>query len=75
MPMDLDRDLPWMIPAAGLSLCVPFYFVSVLSEAFAARWIVGSSQPRDIWRWAWVANGLSYLVLMGCLGIRLYIAL
>ncbi len=75
MPMDLDRDLPWMIPAAGLSLCVPFYFISVLCEALAARRLVGWSQRGDVWRWAWIANALSYLLLVGCLGIRLYIAL
>jgi hypothetical protein len=75
MPMDLDRDLPWMVPAAGISLCVPFFFVSVVSEGLAARWILEWSQPRTAWRWAWIANSLSYLLLVACLGVRLFIAL
>jgi hypothetical protein len=75
MPMDLERDLPWMVPAAGLSLCVPFFFVSVVIEGLAARLILRSSPPRNAWRWAWIANSLSYLLLVACLGTRLFIAL
>ncbi len=74
-PPDPRRDLPWMVPAAGLSLCVPFFFVSVASEALFARLILGASRRREALRWAWMANVLSYFLIVLCLAVRLIVAL
>jgi len=57
----------WMVPAAGISLCIPFYFVSVWVELRALNRILGTqSDGVTIRKAAWVANLVSYgLILIG----------
>jgi len=56
-----------MVPAAGISLCIPFYFVSVWVELRALNRILGTqSDSVTIRKAAWLANLVSYgLILVG----------
>ena len=59
----LPDHLPWLLPAAGATLCVPFFFASVLVELLVARRFAGFA-PADVGRWAWRANLLSYALIV-----------
>jgi hypothetical protein len=51
----------WLVPAAALFLCIPFFFMSVGSEFVSARWFAQNRFPlTELLKWSWVANGLSY---------------
>jgi tetratricopeptide (TPR) repeat protein len=56
-------DIYWMIPAAGLILCIPFFFVSVWSENIVARKLVKSELRHKALSWAWKANAASYTLM------------
>lgn len=71
MPYDDGRDWSWMVTAAGLSLCPPFFFVSVGVEGLVARGLLGSGRWREAWRWAWMGNALSYALIVVLLAARL----
>jgi len=53
-----DAHLHWMVPAAAATLCVPFYFASVLCEYLVARRFYAKEDYPKVRRWAWLANGL-----------------
>ena len=53
---------PWLVPASGALLCIPFRFASVWIERAVAQRFAGF-QPGDIRRWAWRANLLSYSLI------------
>lgn len=53
---------PWLVPASGAVLCIPFLFASVWIERVVAQRFAGF-QPADIRRWAWRANLLSYSLI------------
>jgi hypothetical protein len=59
-----DRDLFWMMPLAALTLTVVFFFMSVAVEWLMMRVIYRANAPREVRRWAWQANLLSYVVLL-----------
>jgi hypothetical protein len=70
-PVDESR-LRWMVVAAGMSLCVPFFLMSVVVEGFMGRLFLEGESRKRTWRWAWIANAVSYgLVLIG-LGVLLW---
>lgn len=51
----------WLVPAAALFLCIPFFFMSVGSEFVSARWFAQNRFPfTELLNWSWAANGLSY---------------
>jgi hypothetical protein len=64
----------WKVFAAGASLCVPFFFASVASEALIARRFLNLADRSRAWRWAWIGNASSYgiivILLLAC-AIRL----
>ncbi len=70
-----ENDLDWMIPAAAIVLCVPFYFVSVWIEYFVVRRMV-ANDFRQIRRFCWWANFWSYLAIvvfwMACILASIY---
>jgi hypothetical protein len=65
-----EHDLGWMIPAAAMILCIPFYFSSVLIEYLVIRRLVANA-PRQVRQFCWRANLWSYMALIlfwaGCL--------
>jgi hypothetical protein len=54
-----EGALDWMIPAAALVLCIPFFFVSVWIEYLVVRRLVANG--RQVLRFCWWANFWSYL--------------
>lgn len=51
----------WYFPA----LVVPLFVASVLVEGYVATMFTGTEQPiRPIWRWALIANSISYLLFL-----------
>ena len=66
---------PWMLVVASMLLCVPFFFVSVWSEALVARPLLRERSAEQIRRWAWHANLITYggivALLLGLLAIVL----
>lgn len=63
------EDLQWMVPTATAVLCVPFFFMSVWIEYLTARRYFERDRRRDVLRWAWSANALSYGFLVGLLAL------
>jgi hypothetical protein len=61
-------DLSWMVPAAAISLCVPFFLMSIGVEYLAAKvYLRGTVDKKLVLKWSWLANGLSY----GCIVVLL----
>jgi tetratricopeptide (TPR) repeat protein len=58
-----ESRLYWMMPAAALLLCVPFFFASVWIEYRVARRMMGRDQAPRVLGWAWRANVTSYVLL------------
>jgi hypothetical protein len=54
----IESDLLFMV-----SLLLPLYFLSVLSEGWLVRRIVDEPLKSKAWRWAWVANGVTYALI------------
>src|SRR5262245_35034049 len=42
------------------SLLLSLYFLSVVTEAWAIRRFLDESRRQKAWRWAWLANGVTY---------------
>jgi hypothetical protein len=62
------RDsLHWMIPAAGLVLLVPFFFITWWSEYLIVRWFLPEADRAALWRIVRNANLLSYALLAATL--------
>jgi hypothetical protein len=56
----------WILPAMAL----PLYGVSVVSEALVAGQFMEPNVPRRmVWRWALVANAVSYLLILAALAL------
>jgi hypothetical protein len=69
-----EHDLPWMIPTAAAVLCVPFFFMSVLSEYLCARFFVSPNIRPMLWRWSWIANGVTYgCIVIGLISISIWV--
>ena len=58
-----EHDLSWMIPAAAIILCVPFYLVSVWIEYAVVRRMV-AYPPHQVRRFCWLANLASYSLII-----------
>jgi hypothetical protein len=58
-----EDDLVWMVPAAALSLLVPFFFASVFIEYHVARRVLSTHAPARVHAAVWRANLLSYGLL------------
>jgi hypothetical protein len=65
----------WMLVAAAMWLCVPFFFASVWIERRMALRILGPTYVAAAGSWSWQANLLSYVGLMGGLAILLAVSL
>ena len=63
-----DDHLHWMIPAAGLTLIVPFFLVSAWSESLIVRAMWRTDDRRKIRMAVWSANAISYTLLAGWWG-------
>jgi hypothetical protein len=51
----------WMVPAAVLCLCVPFFLMSVWTEYLSVVWFTQKNfRAQDLCSWSWQANELSY---------------
>jgi hypothetical protein len=59
-----ESDLGWMVPVAFVSLSVPFYAMSVLSEHCVIRRFFPEQDRRVIWAWVCQGNILSYALLV-----------
>lgn len=60
------NEATWIVPASALVLSVPFFFASVLIEGFVVRCFKDIRCTSASWRWAWIANGISYgLIALG----------
>lgn len=70
-----EEELHWMVPAAGATLCIPFFFMSVWCERFVAFKLTKKEQKRDVNRWAWIANGITYGLLFASLIVVALVAL
>ncbi len=57
-----EEDFYWMLPAACIALCIPFFFASVLIESLVGRLVV-RGRASELRRWSWVANSLSYAAI------------
>ena len=51
-------SLRWMFPAAGIFLCVPFFFASVLCEYLVVKKFCDNSVI--VKHWSWIANAITY---------------
>jgi hypothetical protein len=70
----LPDSAPWMVVAAAIVLCVPFYFVSVWLEFLVARRFLPEFERVQVKRWSRIANAVSYgLIVLGLLGYMLYL--
>lgn len=65
----------WLVPASCGVLCVPFFFMSVWAENLAARRFFKKEQHGEVKRWAWLANGLTYGVIIAILTVMTIIAI
>lgn len=61
--MPYEKDLHWMIPAAGLVLLVPFFFASWWSEYFVSKKMNKTLLPIDIMHKVRNANIITYSLL------------
>lgn len=69
-----ESDLHWMVPLAGIVLLVPFFFTSVLVEWMVFKRFC-TSAPGVARRWSWVANGVTYCLMLAGLVITLIVDL
>lgn len=67
-----EESLHWMIPAAGMFLCVPFYLTSALVEMLVLRPLL--KDGTGIARGVWIANGATYGLLAAFWGLLLFLA-
>jgi hypothetical protein len=55
------------------SLILPLYALSVIAEYWVVRRLIDQSLRKKAWRWAWLANGVTYsLIAAGLLTIILH---
>ncbi len=66
-PGDRGPDDFWITLAGGAALCILAFPISAVVEYFYARLFVSANYHPVIWRWSWLANGLSY----GCIVLSL----
>ena len=59
----LHDDAPWLLPAAGLVLMVPFFLASWWTEYWLARRLFREVPPAAVWRAVRDANLRSYALL------------
>jgi hypothetical protein len=59
-----ESQLYWMVPTAATLLLVPFFFASWLIEAFIAKIMIKDIEKRIINKAVFVANLLSYAILL-----------
>jgi hypothetical protein len=62
-----EKDLYWMVPTAVVVLSVPFYLASVIWESRIAIRRLPERTAKEVWRWMWIANAASYILLVGCI--------
>ena len=59
-----EDDLAWMVPAAVVFLAIVFWLMSVVSEYLILRIVLRIVKPAALWRWMWIANTASYVLLL-----------
>jgi hypothetical protein len=70
-----EGSLHWLIPAAAIVLCIPFFFTSVYAERLVARRLATGTARSDVVRWSWRANLITYGVVVATLIVLLAMAL
>jgi hypothetical protein len=69
----------WMVPAAAISLCIAFFFMSVGIEYYVATKLYGRNVGNDklsaLLTWSWRANLLSYGLIIVFLLILLILGI
>ncbi|WP_168567266.1 hypothetical protein [Crateriforma spongiae] len=70
-----ETDLDWMIPAATLTLLVPYFFASVFIERLILCRVWKGAPEDGIPTFVWRANGLTYTMLALGTGVMLAQAL
>lgn len=73
-PPGANRQTPWLIPAAALALCVPFFLMSVSWEGGFMRDSLRDRTPQDDRRWAWRAHLLTYGLIVAGLVVVVFLA-
>src|SRR5437899_1592330 len=63
--MPYGEQSPWIVPVAAAVLSIPMYVMSVLSEYIVARLFFRSVPRKKIFRWQFVGNAFSYVLLIG----------
>ena len=69
-----EGSLHWLVPAAALVLCVPFFFASVYAERFVVRRLASDAAGSAVVRWSWRANLITYGVVIAGLIVVLAVA-
>jgi hypothetical protein len=59
-----DAELYWMVPAAALFLCIPFFFASWGFEYFIARKLERTADPLALKKACGWANAASYAIFL-----------
>lgn len=57
-----QNEMRWMVPTAGLVLCIPFFFASVVCEYLVMKKL-NPGKEAAVKRWAWSANAISYGII------------
>ncbi len=70
-----EAELHWMIPAAGMVLCVPFFCASVFTEYKFLYRYWRQLEPGRIRRAVWFANTSTYACLVVFWGVRLFLSI
>jgi hypothetical protein len=70
-----EEHLDWLIPAAAIVLCIPFFFVSVYLEYQVARRVLKEIGPERVRHWSWRANLATYGAIVMALAVMLALAL
>jgi hypothetical protein len=70
-PVEYRGHTHWIIPAATLTLMVPFFFASWLVEYLVAKWFLASSTPLGLSAAVRTANLVSYGLLAALVVFKL----
>jgi hypothetical protein len=70
--MPYERALYWMMPVASLVLLLPSLAVSVIIEAWILAKLFPNAPRKSVWGTMWVANLLSYALLVAYTAVQLY---
>ena len=70
-----EGSLHWLVPAAAIVLCVPFFIVSVFTERAVVRRLLPQASPSAVTHWSWRANLITYGFVLCALAVIVAISL